>query len=56
MRGFGSFEEAARFCTAQDELRDSFRSRKTTGEAVSVAEQWQLLRDRWAALLRLIAV
>ncbi len=55
MRGFGSFEAAARFCTAHDELRDYFRSRKTTGEAVSLAEQRRLFRDRWAALLRLIA-
>jgi putative transposase len=31
MRGFGSFTAAARFCTAHDELRDYFRSRKRTG-------------------------
>jgi putative transposase len=55
MRGFGTFEAAARFCTAHDELRDYFRSRKTTGEAVSLAEHRRLFRDRWAALLTLIA-
>ena len=55
MRGFGNFEAAARFCTAHDELRDYFRPRKTTGEAVSLAVQRQLFRDRWAALRRLIA-
>jgi putative transposase len=55
MRGFGSFEAAARFCTAHDEIRDYFRSRETMGEAVSLAEQRQMYRDRWAALLRLIA-
>jgi putative transposase len=56
MRGFGTFEAAARFCTAHDELRDYFRFRKTTGEIVSLAEQRRLFRDRWVALLRLIAV
>src|ERR687884_1782070 len=46
MRGFGSFEAAARFCTAHDELRDYFRSRKTMGETVSLAAQRRLFRDR----------
>ena len=55
LRGFGSFEAAARFCTAHDELRDYFRSRKTTGEAVSLADRRHAFRDRWAALLRLVA-
>jgi putative transposase len=55
MRGFGSFEAAARFCTAHDELRNYFRARRTMGEAVSLAEQRQQFRDRWAALLKLIA-
>ncbi len=55
MRGFGTFEAAGRFCTAHDEIRDYFRSRKTTGETVSLAEQRQLFRARWDALLRLIA-
>jgi hypothetical protein len=55
MRGFGRFEAAGRFCTAHDELRDYFRSRKTIGEAVSLAERRQMFRDRWDALMRLIA-
>ena len=55
MHGFGSLEAAARFCTAHDELRDYFWSRKTTGEAVSLAEQRQLFHDRWGALIRLLA-
>ncbi len=55
MRGFGSFAAAARFCTAHDELRDYFRARRTLGEAVSLAEQRQLFRDRWSGLLKLIA-
>ena len=55
LRGFGNFEAAARFCAVPDELPDYFRSRKTPGEAVSLADQRQLFRDRWAALRRLIA-
>ena len=55
MRGFGSFAAAARFCTAHDELRDYLRCRRTLGEAVSLAAQRQLFRDRWAALMKLIA-
>ncbi len=55
MRGFGNFVAAARFCTAQDELRDYFRSRRTLGEAISLADQRRLFRDRWVALLKLIA-
>jgi hypothetical protein len=55
MRGFGNFKAAARFGTAHDELRDYFRSRRTLGEAVSLAEQRQRFCERWAALMRLIA-
>ena len=51
MRGFGSFEAATRFCTAHDELRDYFRSRRTLGEVVSLGQQRPLFCDRWAALL-----
>ena len=32
MRGFGSFDAAARFCTAHDELRDHFRNRRQLNE------------------------
>ena len=55
MRGFGSFEAARRFCSAHDELRDYFRSRRAVGEAASLGEQRQLFRDRWSALMKLIA-
>ena len=55
MRSFGSFKAATRFCTAHDELRDSFRPRCTRGETASLVDQQQLFRDRWAALLRLLA-
>ena len=55
MRGFGSFAAAARFCTAHDELRDYLRCRQWLGESVSLAEQRRLFRDRWTALLTLLA-
>ncbi len=55
MRGFGSYEAAARFSTTYDELRDYFRPRRALREAVSLAEQRRLFRDRWAALVRLLA-
>jgi putative transposase len=55
MRGFGSFEAAARFCAAHDELRDYFRSRQRMGETVPRATRRPLLRDRWAALMTLLA-
>ena len=47
MRGFGSFEAAARFCLAHDELRDYFRFRRHLTETVSLANQWRLFHDRW---------
>ena len=55
MRGFGSFAAASRFCTAHDELRDYFRPRRTPGEVMPLAEQRRLFRDRWAALMALLA-
>ncbi len=51
MRGFGSFEAAARFCPAFEEQRQYFRSRRTRGEYVPLAEQRRLFRERWATLL-----
>lgn len=55
LRGVGDFEAAARFCAAQDELRAYFRSRRTVGEHITLAKQRQLFRDRWAAVIWLIA-
>ncbi|HEX2171330.1 MAG TPA: DDE-type integrase/transposase/recombinase, partial [Dehalococcoidia bacterium] len=54
-RGVGSFEAAARFCTAHDELRDYFRPRRALGEVVSLAAQRQVFRARWSALIDLLA-
>jgi putative transposase len=55
MRGFGSFEAAARFCTAHDELRDYLRDRQRMGETVPLATRRQMFRDRWAVLMTLLA-
>ncbi len=46
MRGFGSFDAAARFCMAHDELRDHLRPRTRFNEAVSLAEQRRLFQER----------
>jgi len=54
MRGFGSFEEAARFCTAHDDLRDHLRSRQRLNETVSLAEQRRLFQDRWGEVCALM--
>ncbi len=54
MRGFGSFEAAAHFCTAHDERRDHFRSRHHMNETVSLAVRchkgWATCHKGWAGL------
>jgi len=47
MRGFGSVDAAARFCTAHDELRDHLRYRQHLNEVVSLADQRRLFQERW---------
>ncbi len=47
MRAFGSFDAAARFCSAHDELRDHLRSRQHMDETVSLADQRCLFQERW---------
>jgi len=47
MRGFGSFDSAAWFCTAHDELRDHLRPRTRFNEPVSLADQRRLFQERW---------
>jgi len=54
MRGFGSFDSAARFCTAHDELRDHLRPRTRFNEAVSLAEQRRLFQERWGEVCALL--
>ena len=50
MRGFGTFEAAARFCCAFDELRNDFHSRHMMGDSVPLPEQRQAFLQRLAAL------
>ncbi len=54
LRGFGSFDAAARFCPAYDELRDHLRSRRDMNETVSLAEQRRLFQDRWGEVCALM--
>ncbi len=54
LRGFGSFDSAARFSTAHDELRDHFRPRTRFNEAVSLADQRRLFQERWGAVCALL--
>lgn len=56
MRGFGSFASAARFCRAFGELRQFFRFRTTVNQAVPLAQQRELFRQRLAALQALVQV
>jgi putative transposase len=51
MRGFGSFQSAARLCGTFDELREFFPSRSRRGEVVSLSEQRRLFVARWRSLL-----
>jgi putative transposase len=55
MRGFGNVASAVRFCRAFDELRQYFRSRRTTKEYVSLAQQRRLFLTRLAVLQELIS-
>ncbi len=56
MRGFGSFESAARFCCAFDELRNYLRPRQRMGETVSLEQQRRVFCERLAALQALMMV
>ena len=51
MLGFGSFESAARFCAAFDELRQYFRVRRRGEAHVSLGEQRRLFLARWRSLI-----
>lgn len=56
MRGFGSFDSAARFCSAHDELRDYFRHRTTMDEVVPLAVQREQFRSRLGDLRSMLRV
>lgn len=51
MRGFKTVGSAARFCSAHEEQRQYFRTRRTTGARVSLGEQRTRFHERWGALL-----
>ena len=51
MLGFGSFESAARFCAAFDELRQYFRVRRRGGDHVALGEQRRIFVERWRSLI-----
>jgi hypothetical protein len=50
MHGFGSFDSAARFCSAFDELRNYLRPCSTMGELSSRSEQRRAFLDRLTVL------
>jgi hypothetical protein len=50
IRGFGSFDSAARFCLAHDEVRNYFRHRTRLNEAVPLRVQRDQFCTRLAAL------
>jgi putative transposase len=55
MRGFGTFDSAARFCSAHDELRDYFRHRTRMDEVVPLGvqrEQFQVLSAELRTMLK----
>ena len=54
MHGFGSFNSAARFCSAFDELRNYLRPRSAVGESATLSEQRRAFLQRLAALKALI--
>jgi len=56
LRGFGSFASAARCCTGFAEQRPYFRHASRVGEHVALAERRCLSQDRWAAVLRELAI
>ena len=50
MHGFGSFDSAARFCSAFDELSNYLRPGSTMGEPTSPLERRQAFLDRLTAM------
>jgi len=54
MRGFGSFDSAARFCTAHDELRDHLRPVPASTKPPPEPSNAACLRDRWGEACALL--
>jgi len=55
LRGFGTFDSAARFCSAFEEQRQYFRAQARSGEPVPLAERRRRFQDRWATLMAALA-
>jgi transposase-like protein len=55
MRGFGTFEAAARFCCAFDELRNYLRPQYIMGESILLSERRRTFLDQLVALQALLA-
>ncbi|MDP9375557.1 MAG: IS6 family transposase [Chloroflexota bacterium] len=55
MRGFGNVTAAGRFCRAHEEQRHYFRARSRPHERVPLADQRDLFRTRWTAVLTELA-
>jgi len=56
MRGFGTFDSAARFCSAHDELRDYFRHRTRMNEVVPLGVQREQFQARLGELRAMLKV
>jgi len=50
MCGFRTFEAAARFCCAFDELRNYFRPRRMMGKSISLSERRQAFLNQLVAV------
>lgn len=54
MCGFGTFQAAARFCCAFDELRNYFRLHCILGESISLSEKRRAFLDQLVTLQALL--
>ena len=55
MRGFGSFDSAARCCSAYAEQRQYFRAQARPGAIVSAADRRRRCQDRRAGIIAALA-
>ncbi len=55
MRGFGSFDSAARCCSTFEEQRQYFRAQARPGAIVSLADRRRRFQDRWAGIIAELA-
>ncbi len=55
LRGFGTFDSAARCCPACEEHRHYFRAQARSGEPAPLAERRRRSQDRWTTLMAAMA-